>query len=83
MFDERRISVDKIWARVRARLRQEFGESVFRSWLKPLVLDKINNKQVVLIAPTPFMRDRILSHYGDRIRLRGSRRVEIWLLIVW
>jgi chromosomal replication initiator protein len=68
MYDERQISVDKTWARVRARLRQEFGESVFRSWLKPLVFGQFNKKQVVLIAPTPFMRDRILSHYGDRIK---------------
>jgi chromosomal replication initiator protein len=68
MFDERQISVDKTWARVRARLRQEFGESVYRSWLKPLVFDKLNKIQVVLIAPTPFMRDRILSRYGDRIK---------------
>ena len=26
------------WARVRGRLRQEFGEATFRSWLKPLTL---------------------------------------------
>src|SRR5690606_4001755 len=26
------------WARVRGRLRQEYGEAIFRSWLKPLTL---------------------------------------------
>ncbi len=60
-------STDKQWARVRARLRQEFGESVYRSWLKPLTLEKISNDKVILVAPTPFMRDRIVSQYRDRI----------------
>ena len=60
-------STDKQWARVRARLRQEFRESVYRSWLKPLTLEKISNDKVSLVAPTPFMRDRIVSQYRDRI----------------
>jgi len=28
--------VDAQWARVRGRLRAEFGEAAYKSWLKPL-----------------------------------------------
>ena len=69
MSDERRIPLDKIWARVRGRLRQEFGESTYRSWLKSLILEKVVDQQAIIIAPNLFMRDRIISHYGDRISM--------------
>ena len=68
MSDGRPISDDKQWARVRARLRQEFGESVYRSWLKPLTLDHVERGRVLIVAPTPFMRDRIIAQYGERLR---------------
>ena len=67
MSDERLISIDRIWARVRGRLRQEFGESTYRSWIRSLVLEEVVNKKVTLAAPTLFMRDRIVAQYGDRI----------------
>ena len=67
MSDERLISIDRIWARVRGRLRQEFGESTYRSWIRSLVLEEVVNKRVTLAAPTLFMRDRIVAQYGDRI----------------
>ena len=67
MSDERLISIDRIWARVRGRLRQEFGESTYRSWIRSLVLEEVVNKRVTLAAPTLFMRDRIIAQYGDRI----------------
>ena len=67
MSDERLISIDRIWARVRGRLRQEFGESTYRSWIRSLVLEEVANKRVTLAAPTLFMRDRIVAQYGDRI----------------
>ena len=68
MSDERLISIDRIWARVRGRLRQEFGESTYRSWIRSLVLEEVVDKRVTLAAPTLFMRDRIVAQYGDRIK---------------
>ena len=56
------------WARVRGRLRAEFGEAAFRSWLKPLTLVGHNGNEVRVAVPTRFMRDWILSHYVDRLR---------------
>ncbi len=64
---------DKAWARVRAKLRQEFGESVYRSWFKPLVLRGVDGSKVELSAPTTFMQERIEAQYSSRIK-------EIWIL---
>ena len=64
---------DKAWARVRAKLRQEFGESVYRSWFKPLVLRGVDGSKVELSAPTTFMQERIEVQYSSRIK-------EIWIL---
>jgi chromosomal replication initiator protein len=57
----------EMWARVRAALREEFGENVYRSWLKPLTLDGLSGDTVTLTVPTRFMRNWIESQYGDRL----------------
>lgn len=56
------------WDRIKTRLKKEFGESAFKSWVKPIVLDGIRNGEVELAVPTRFMRDWVLTHYADRIR---------------
>jgi chromosomal replication initiator protein len=56
------------WERVRARLRAEFGDAAFNSWLKPLALARSSTGLVELAAPTRFMRDWVSSHYGERVR---------------
>jgi len=56
------------WERVRARLRTEFGDAAFNSWLKPLSLHQAKHGHIQLAAPTRFMRDWVLSHYGECVR---------------
>ncbi|MBM3512324.1 MAG: chromosomal replication initiator protein DnaA [Alphaproteobacteria bacterium] len=56
------------WDRIKVRLRKEFGDSAFASWVKPISLDGIENGEVALSVPTRFMRDWIVTHYGERIR---------------
>ena len=56
------------WQRVRARLRSEFGDAAYNSWLRPLQFERIDGGMAHLHAPTRFMRDWVLSHYGERIR---------------
>ncbi len=56
------------WTRVRERLRDELGDAVFRNWLAPLTLGALGDGQVVMRAPTRFMRDWIAQRYADRIR---------------
>ena len=73
MSEESQSLPNKAWARVRAKLRQEFGESVYRSWFKPLILTGIYGSKVELSAPTTFMRERIEAQYSSRIKA-------IWIL---
>lgn len=56
------------WARIRGRLRAEFGDGVFRSWLRPLTLTAVEDNAVTLCVPTRFVRDRVSTLYGDRLR---------------
>lgn len=56
------------WARIRGRLRAEFGDGVFRSWLRPLTLTAVEDNAVTLCVPTRFVRDRVNTLYGDRLR---------------
>jgi len=60
--------IDAQWARVRGRLRAEFGEAAYKSWLKPLTFKSFEGGLVRLSAPTRFMRDWVATHYADRIR---------------
>jgi chromosomal replication initiator protein len=71
------------WAQVRGRLRSEFGEATFRSWLKPLTLAGQNDETISIAVKTRFMRDWISQHYAERIRALwqsanpGIRSVEL------
>ncbi len=56
------------WARIRGRLRAEFGDGVFRSWLRPLTLMAVKDDKITLCVPTRFVRDRVNTLYGDRLR---------------
>jgi chromosomal replication initiator protein len=57
------------WEQVRERLRGEFGEAVFKSWLKPLFVAEAAGGVVHIAAPTRFMKDWVVSHYVNRILL--------------
>ena len=56
------------WDRVKSRLKQEFGESAFKSWVTPITVATVRNGEVELAVPTRFMRDWISTHYAERIR---------------
>jgi chromosomal replication initiator protein len=60
-------SLSAEWTRIRGRLRAEYGEAAYRSWLKPLTLCGFADNRVKLSAPTRFMRDWVDSQYGDRL----------------
>lgn len=65
-------SLDQQWARVRGRLKDEVGETAYRSWLKPLTVGALDGGQIRILVPTRFMRDWIRTHYADRIRALWS-----------
>ncbi len=71
------------WERVRAKLRAEFGDAVFNSWLKSLRLEGVAGAGIQLAVPTRFMRDWVASRYAEGIRViwqaedAGIKAVEI------
>jgi chromosomal replication initiator protein len=72
----------EIWARIRGRLREEVGEIEYRSWLRQMTLDAVQDGEVTVLLPTRFLRDWVRGHYGDRLRalwqseIAAIRRVE-------
>lgn len=56
------------WARIRGRLRSEFGDAAYRNWLKAMTLVEVRDSVVRIAAPTRFKRDWIHNHFGARIR---------------
>ncbi len=76
-------SIDAQWARIRGRLRAEVGEAAFKSWLNPLIFDGVSDGAVKMALPTRFMRDHVMKHYAERLKLLwsgenpGVRAVEI------
>ncbi|MCB1651403.1 MAG: chromosomal replication initiator protein DnaA [Alphaproteobacteria bacterium] len=57
----------KLWNVVHNDMRGEFGEAIFRSWLKPLTLQAFYHGTMEVSVPTRFMRDWIQNHYAERI----------------
>ena len=58
--------VMKLWKKVHNDMRSEFGEAIFRSWLKPLKLQAFYHGTMEVSVPTRFMRDWIQNHYAER-----------------
>ena len=71
------------WDRVKLKLRHEFGDSAFKSWVNPIAFGGLRDGEVNLKVPTRFMRDWVVTHYADRIRALWSgqnadvRRIQV------
>jgi chromosomal replication initiator protein len=70
----REIDTDKMasasegeWFRVLGQLKAEIGEEAFRNWLRPMNLARVDDGQVIITAPTRFLRDWVTTHYADRL----------------
>lgn len=59
--------ITALWKKVHSAMRSEFGEAIFRSWLKPLTLQAYYHGTMEISVPTRFMRDWIQTHYVQRI----------------
>ena len=61
--------IKKVWEAVYSNMRSEFGEAVFRSWLKHLTLQAFYTQSgtMEVSAPTRFMREWVENHYADRV----------------
>ena len=55
------------WEDVLKNFQKTFGDDIYQSWIKNIVLKKEFNHYVLLSAPTRFVRDWIVSRYADKI----------------
>jgi len=55
------------WGRVLGHLKDEVGETAYRSWLQSLRVERIDEGEAVLAAPTRFLRNWVATHYADRL----------------
>jgi len=55
------------WARVLQRLRNELGESAYRSWFQRINVERVDDGEGVLSLPTRFLRNWVATHYADRL----------------
>ncbi len=55
------------WPRVLGRLREELGETAYRSWFQAIHFERIDEDEAVISLPTRFLRDWIATHYADRL----------------
>jgi len=56
-----------LWGTVRDRLRLEFGQGIFDTWIAPLSLAGVEDGQVRLSAPSRLVRDYVASHHAARL----------------
>lgn len=59
--------IKALWGKVYEQMRGEFGEAIFRSWLKPMALQAAYHGTLEVSVPTRFMKDWIQNHYVVRI----------------
>ena len=59
--------IKTLWGKVYEQMRGEFGEAIFRSWLKPMALQAAYHGTLEVSVPTRFMKDWIQNHYVVRI----------------
>ena len=55
------------WLRVKARLRAEVGEEVFKSWFAAMDIVVVDSDTVRLSVPTRFLKSWVQSHYADKL----------------
>jgi len=65
---DRHSDLQSQWARVRARLREEFGLAAYRSWFRTMTLVDMRDGRVRIAVQTRFLRDWAAQHYADRLR---------------
>lgn len=56
-------SMYQTWLEVRSNLQKKYGDSVFNNWIKHMDFVNENNGEVVLSAPTRFIKEWIGSNY--------------------
>ncbi len=61
------LSHEQCWSQICDVLKQEIGESAFKSWISPLSLGDFKGSKLVLVVPTKFMSDWVKANYEKKI----------------
>ena len=56
-----------VWNKILEKFKKTFGNDIYESWIKNVNLKKEFNHYVILIVPTRFVRDWIVSRYADKM----------------
>lgn len=60
--------LSNVWDKVQQRLKQEYSDATYNSWLSKLTYLSTTSKTVILQSPTKFIREWIVNHYLDNIK---------------
>ncbi len=60
------------WSRLRAWLRDEYGDTVYNIWIKPMTLLRVDGGCAWIAVPTPTNRDWSRQNYQSRLRARWN-----------
>ncbi|MAJ23389.1 MAG: chromosomal replication initiation protein DnaA [Candidatus Pelagibacter sp. TMED64] len=55
------------WQDILQKLKKNFGNDIYESWIKNINLKKEYNHYLILAVPTRFIRDWVVSRYADKI----------------
>ena len=58
----------EVWCSVQQKLKAEYGEATYKSWLSKLSFNGMDSGTLTLSAPTKFMREWVVMHYYDSIK---------------
>ena len=68
-----REALDRGWENVKHRMRDDLGETVWRCWIRNLVMIGRDANRIRLGAETRLVRNRVASQYADRLRAHFKR----------
>ena len=57
------------WQRLSHKLKADLGEAKWKAWIKPLVMQSIDDGVLTLRAESSFLRNRVLTNYSEKLRL--------------
>ncbi len=57
------------WQRLSHKLKADLGEAKWKAWIKPLVVQAIDDGVLTLQAESSFLRNRVLTNYAEKVRL--------------
>ena len=67
---------EKVWSNFKRNLKNEVGDIAYNNWLKQLSFLSQEENTIAFSVPTKFLRDWIVNHYADKIKLYENGLVQ-------